>query len=295
MGDIKMGKVKGKLQGLKDKIECAEEREITAKAKHREMEDDYDKNENEADSFRRRITLVRDELAKVLEHVKEKEERLAEVQALSLEHESACKQLEGDDRESDERLMQLEQDVSEATQVAKESDERLQETKQKLKVTLTEVEKARERVEKLESRGTDLEEAITSNSTRLREMETEDAQYAENETEKNEMLEFLQEQLKEAVARLEEATRKVQPQEGVIDELTQEHDMVKQKIAHIRQEMLDMEEMVDESIDDVEVHEPKKVTDRYQAAQAEPEPEPAEPEPAEREPEDRSASEGEED
>ena len=295
MADMKMGKVKGKLQGLKDKIECAEEREITAKAKHREVEDDYDKNENEAESFRRRTTLVRDELGKVQEHVKEKEERLAEVQALSLEHESACKQLEGDDRESDERLMQLELEVTEATQIAKESDERLQETKQKLKVTLAEVEKARERVEKLESRGTDLEAAITSNSSRLREMETEDAQYAENETEKNEMLEFLQEQLKEAVARLEEATRKVQPQEGVIDELTQEHDMVKQKIAHIRQEMLDMEEMVDESIDDVEVHEPKKVTDRYQAAQTEPEPEPAEPEPADPEPEDRYASEGEED
>jgi len=93
MADIKMGKVKGKLQGLKDKIESAEEREITAKAKHREMEEDCDKNENEADSFRRRITLVRDELAKCDEHVKEKEERLAEVQALSMEHECACKQL----------------------------------------------------------------------------------------------------------------------------------------------------------------------------------------------------------
>lgn len=295
MADIKMGKVKGKLQGLKDKIESAEEREHTAKAKHREMEEDCDKNENEADSFRRRITLVRDELAKCQEHVKEKEEKLAETLALSQEHECACKQLEGNDRESDERLVQLELEVSEATQTAKESDERLQETKQKLKVTLAEVEKARERVEKLESRATELEETISANSTKLREMETEDAQYAENETEKNEMLEFLQEQLKEAVARLEEAARKVQPQEGVIDDLTQEHDMIKEKIANIRQEMKDMEDMVDQSIDDdVDVQEPKKVTDRYQAAQEEPDPEPADPEP-EPEPEDRSDSDRDED
>lgn len=296
MADIKMGKVKGKLQGLKDKIESAEEREIAAKAKHHEMEEECDKIENEAESFKRRITLVRDDLIKCQEHVKEKEEKLAEVQALSMEHESACKQLEGDDRESDERLMQLELDVSEATQIAKESDERLQETKQKLKVTLAEVEKARERVEKLESKAAELEKTISANSTKLREMETEDAQYAENETEKNEMLEFLQEQLKEAVARLEEAARKVQPQEGVIDDLTQELDMIKEKIANIRQEMLDMEEMVEKSIDDVEVHEPKKVTDRYQAYQEEREPEPADPEPEPKaEPEDRSASEEEED
>lgn len=296
MADIKMSKVKGKLQGLKDKIENAEEREITAKAKFRELQEEVGKNENEADSFNRRITLVQDELKKVQEHLQEKEARLAEVQGLSVEHESACKQLEGDDRESDERLMQLELDVSEATQIAKESDERLQETKQKLKVTLAEVEKARERVAKLEARASELEETITTNSTTLREMETEDAQYAESETEKNEMLEFLQEQLKEAVARLEEASRKVQPQEGVIDDLTQEHDMIKQKIAHIRQEMLDVEEMVDQSIDDVDFHEPKKVTDRYQAAQTEPEPaepETADPEP--KEPEDRSASEDEDD
>ena len=49
-----------------------------------------------------------------------------------------------------------------------------------------------------------------------------------------EKLQFLEVQLKEAEARAEEAERKVQPLEAVIDDLTQEHDnfAVKTKCIH---------------------------------------------------------------
>ena len=87
---------------------------------------------------------------------------------------------------------------------------------------------------------------------------------AEREQELNEKLEFLQEQLKEAVARAEEAERKVQPQETIIDDLTQEHDSYAEKIRLIKQELKDMEDEVERSMDDVEAVEQKKVTDRYQ-------------------------------
>ena len=87
---------------------------------------------------------------------------------------------------------------------------------------------------------------------------------AEREQELHEKLEFLQEQLKEAVARAEEAERKVQPQETIIDDLTQEHDSYAEKIRLIKQELKDMEDEVERSMDDVEAVEQKKVTDRYQ-------------------------------
>ena len=59
-----------------------------------------------------------------------------------------------------------------------------------------------------------------------------------------EKLQFLEVQLKEAGARAEEAERKVQPQEAVIDDLTQEHDNFAVKIKCIHQEMKDMQDLV---------------------------------------------------
>ena len=66
------------------------------------------------------------------------------------------------------------------------------------------------------------------------------------------------------MARAEEAERKVQPQESIIDDLTQEHDSYAEKIRLIKQELKDMEDEVERSMDDVEAVEQKKVTDRYQ-------------------------------
>lgn len=277
MADIKLSKVKGKLQGLKDKIEKAEDHYNECNAELREIEEACDKNEGEAESFKRRIRLVQDELTKTTEVLCEKQARLAEIQAISSEHEVACKELEGIDRESDEKLTDMEEKVLAAMQLAKESDTRLQEAKQKYRVTVAEVDKTKERAETLEGKCQELESSISDNSCKLRDMEGRDAESAEKEQELLEKLEFLEGQLKEAVARAEEAERKVQPQEGIIDDLTQEHDSYADKIKDIEQEMKKMEDMVEASIDDVDVQEPRKVTDRYQV-QEEGDTEPTDPE-----------------
>lgn len=265
---------------MKDKIEKAEDRCNDCKNELREVEEACDKNEGEADSFKRRIRLVQDELSKTTETLEEKQARLAEIQAISCEHEVACKELEGIDRESDEKLTDMEERVLAAMQLAKESDARLQEAKQKYRVTVGEVEKTKERAEYLEGKCQELEDGISSTSTTLRDMEGRDAESAEKEQELLEKLEFLEGQLKEAIARAEEAERKVQPQETIIDDLTQEHDSYADKIKDIEQEMKKMEDMVEASIDDVDVQEPRKVTDRYQVQEEhEPGEEPTNPEP----------------
>ncbi|WP_459806208.1 hypothetical protein, partial [Herbidospora sp. RD11066] len=66
--------------------------------------------------------------------------------------------------------------------------------------------------------------------------------------------------------------------------------MFAEKIQCIRQEMREMEQMVEDSMDDVEAVEHKKVTDRYRevtqeehADEPKPEPDPDEPEPEDEE------------
>ncbi|XP_015748610.1 PREDICTED: golgin subfamily A member 6-like protein 22 [Acropora digitifera] len=279
MTDLRMNKVKGKLQGIKDKIEKAEDREASANEQLREVTEEANKNEGEADSFRRRIVLVKDELAKISETLEEKTTRVNEVKRVAVEHENACKELEVIDRDSDERITALEETLQESIGTAKESEERLVEAKQKLKVILTEVEKARERAEILEGKANDLEDSISDIGNRLRQKESEDTASAENEMDLNDKLMFVKTQLDDAIARAEEAERKLQPQEIIIDDLTQERDALESKINLIKQEFQKMQEMVDESMDDVESIEPKSVADRYREiadedAEAEPGPSP---------------------
>lgn len=279
MTDLRMNKVKGKLQGIKDKIEKAEDREASANEQLREVTEEANKNEGEADSFRRRIVLVKDELAKISETLEEKTTRVNEVKRVAVEHENACKELEVIDRDSDERITALEETLQESIGTAKESEERLVEAKQKLKVILTEVEKARERAEILEGKANDLEDSISDIGNRLRQKESEDTVSAENEMDLNDKLMFVKTQLDDAIARAEEAERKLQPQEIIIDDLTQERDALESKINLIKQEFQKMQDMVDESMDDVESIEPKSVADRYREiadedAEAEPGPSP---------------------
>lgn len=115
-----LAKVKAKLSAIKEKIDQTEDRELDAKEKVREAEERYEKAVGENDSFRRRIQLVQDDLKKAKLALEMKTMELEEMEERSKTEEEQCKSLEVSDRESDDKLHEMEDLLEEA--IARKKD-----------------------------------------------------------------------------------------------------------------------------------------------------------------------------
>lgn len=109
-----LAKVKAKLNAIKEKIDQTEDRELDAKEKLREAEERLEKALGEVDSFKRRIQLVQIEDKKVKAALEVKVAELQGMERRSKSEEEQCKTLEVTDRESDEKMHEMEDMVEES-------------------------------------------------------------------------------------------------------------------------------------------------------------------------------------
>lgn len=293
MSSDHLNKVKARLCAIKNQIDDAEDREQQAREKLQDAIAQEDKADSDVQSYQRRIQLVREELQRTQETLVEKERRLDHMLQRKEDEEMACKELEGVDQETDEKLVELEDAVMDGLKIAAEEEHKLVECNQKFRVTEDELLKATTRGERFEERVEYLENSINQTGESLLATDERYGAVTEREIEAEEKIEFLQQQLKELVTRYEEEERKVQPIERVIDGIMEDMARYKGKSQEIRDEMDAMGDMVDDIAGFDDVQKPASAMEKFQELQKqsdepEPEPEPkpeAEPEP-EPEPED---------
>ncbi|KXJ14052.1 tropomyosin-1 [Exaiptasia diaphana] len=241
-----LAKVKAKLNAIKEKIDQTEDRELEAKEKLREAEERLEKALGEVDSFKRRIQLVQIEDKKVRAALEVKVQELDGMERRSKSEEEQCKSLEITDRESDEKMHEMEDLVEETDIRDKDVQTKVAEVELKFKVTQNELEKALQRAEKFENISSMMEDQLTGNVETMASLEEKDAEACEREIEGEEKVAFMQDELKAMVYRYEEAERKAPPLENLIFAMMEDMDNLKIKRKEVEDEMKAMGDLVEE-------------------------------------------------
>lgn len=267
-----LDKVRDTLVKLKESIDNAEEREIEAVQEKREADSRLEKAEEETESYRRRIKLLKADLEKTKKTLADKQERLAHVEGRSMDDDEKRREYEGLEIERDDQLAIVEEEVQNAKREASESAHILMESTRKLQVLETDLEKVHQRLDAADSKEKAFIELIEQNGEELRNLEDRDNDAAERELEAEEKLRFLADQLKEAVIRAENAERDVVRNENIVVSIRNDLNGVKDSHAKIGYEIDKIDDLVNalnNGDEDAFKPEPEQ--------EPEPEPEPEEP------------------
>lgn len=267
-----LDKVRDTLVKLKESIDNAEEREIEAVQEKREADSRLEKAEEETESYRRRIKLLKADLEKTKKTLADKQERLAHVEGRSMDDDEKRREYEGLEIERDDQLAIVEEEVQNAKREASESAHILMESTRKLQVLETDLEKVHQRLDAADSKEKAFIELIEQNGEELRNLEDRDNDAAERELEAEEKLRFLADQLKEAVIRAENAERDVVRNENIVVSIRNDLNGVKDSHAKIGNEIDKIDDLVNalnNGDEDAFKPEPEQ--------EPEPEPEPEEP------------------
>lgn len=224
-----LDKVKDTLVKLKESIDVAEEREIEAHQQRQEADSRLEKAEEESESYRRRLKLLQADLVKTKKTLEEKQSRLAQVEGRSLDDDEKRREFEGVEVERDDQLIAIEEEALTAKQEAAESTHILMETQRKLQVVEGDMEKVHQRFDAADAKEKACIDTIESNCEEMRTLEDRDNDAAEREIEAEEKLRFLEDQLKEAVVRAENAERDVVRNENIVASIRNDLNAVKMK------------------------------------------------------------------
>lgn len=211
-----LDKVKETLVRLKESIDTAEEREIEANQLKQEADSRLEKAEEESESYRRRYKLLQADLVKTKKALEEKQKRLDHVEGRSLDDDEKRREFEGVEVERDDQLIAIEEEALAAKQEAAESTHILMETQRKLQVVEGDMDKVHQRLDAADAKEKACIDTIERNSDEMRSLEDRDNDAAEREIEAEEKLRFLEDQLKEAVVRAENAERDVVRNENIV-------------------------------------------------------------------------------
>ena len=258
-------KVRDTFVKLKEDIDAAEDRFYESKNAKLESDNRLEKAEEEQESYRRRIKLLEVELEKTRKTLGEKEDRLAHLEGRTEDDDEKRREFEGIEIERDDQLIAVEEEALSAKQQAHEASHILMETQRKLLVVEGDFDKACQRCEAAVNKEQSYLDLIERNGEELRTLEDRDNEAAEREFDAEEKLRFLEEQLKEEVARAEGAERNVVRNENIVASVRNDLHGCKDKRATVDKEIDRIEELVAglgnsfEPIDDVQ--EPEKEED----------------------------------
>lgn len=244
-----MDKVREKMQALKDKIEEAEERELMAKAEMKDAEARAYQHESDLDSMQNRMALIEKDLAKTTKQLDEKREKLEQLENKQEEDSEVVRKLEGVELDGDERLIELEEMLKEATAQADQFDHRNIEIIQKLQQTESELAKQRARADAAEALLEKLQTSVDEAGDNLKNLEMKDSNASQWEAETEEKIQFLEEQLKEILAQAEDTERRCAPLERTLDEHSVQIEEFRRKKEEVEKEMEEMAELVEMSIE----------------------------------------------
>lgn len=217
-----LASIKEKMQKVKDAIDDAEEREAEAKGLLREAEVREEAQLNEAESMRRRLILLGEELQKTEDRLAEAEEKLYNEKHKTETHEEVRKGLEDYEMEGDEKIQEIEQSLKDQESKAKESTDRLVEAQRREVVLNLDLERAIAKGDVLEERIEKLTETLEKGAEQVKSLEENEEEKFEREEENEEKVKFLEEQVKQLEQRYDIAERETQKLERLGDQLQTE-------------------------------------------------------------------------
>ena len=243
---MSLTKLKEKMTKLKDDTEIAEEREADAKSMLKDTNEKVERDQNEAEGLKRRITLLKADLAKTTERLEEAEGKLGEITQKGENEEMVRKELEEVEVEGDEKISMLEESCVEAAKEREEKVHLLNEASRRMVVIKRDLQTAKEKEEKYLDTYEKLKDTLRNFTEQTKELEELDEEASEKEKLSEEKMRFLKEQVKEANGRAEVAEREVCKLERLKEETTSEIKNWGGKIKEIIQEMDDITCLDDE-------------------------------------------------
>lgn len=214
--------IKERLAKLKDAIEASEERESEAKNLLKDAEAREEANLNEAESMRRRITLLEQELGKTEARLEEAEDRLDSERTKTSTHEEVRRGLEDYELEGDEKIQDLECKLKDEENKEKECSDRLTEAQRREVVLQIDLNKAIKKGDSFEDRIEELTEQLEKGAEQVKLLEENEEEKFEREEENEEKVKFLEEQVKQFVQRYDTAEREIQKLERIMDQIQTE-------------------------------------------------------------------------
>lgn len=243
---MSLTKLKEKMTKLKDDTEIAEEREADAKSMLKDTNEKVERDLNEAEGLKRRITLLKADLAKTTERLEEAEGKLGEITQKGENEEMVRKELEEVEVEGDEKISMLEESCVEAAKEREEKVHLLNEASRRMVVIKRDLQTAKEKEEKYLDTYEKLKDTLRNFTEQTKELEELDEEASEKEQLSKEKMGFLKEQVQEANGRAEVAEREVCKLERLKEETTSEIKNWGGKIKEIIQEMDDITCLDDE-------------------------------------------------
>ena len=243
---MSLTKLKEKMTKLKDDTEQAEEREADAKSLLKDTNEKVERDKTEAEGLKRRITLLKADLAKTTERLEEAEGKLGEITQKGENEEMVRKELEEVEVEGDEKISMLEESCVEAAKEREEKVHLLNEATRRMVVIKRDLQTAKEKEEKYLDTYEKLKDTLRNFTEQTKELEELDEEASEKEQLSEEKMGFLKEQVKEANGRAEVAEREVCKLERLKEETTSEIKNWGGKIKEIVQEMDDITCLDDE-------------------------------------------------
>ena len=243
---MSLTKLKEKMTKLKDDTEQAEEREADAKSLLKDTNEKVERDKTEAEGLKRRITLLKADLAKTTERLEEAEGKLGEITQKGENEEMVRKELEEVEVEGDEKISMLEESCVEAAKEREEKVHLLNEASRRMVVIKRDLQTAKEKEEKYLDTYEKLKDTLRNFTEQTKELEELDEEASEKEQLSEEKMGFLKEQVKEANGRAEVAEREVCKLERLKEETTSEIKNWGGKIKEIVQEMDDITCLDDE-------------------------------------------------
>lgn len=241
-----MDKIKARINKLKQDIDVCEERESIAKGLLSEANARLDAAETEKNSFKRRLLIVKGEVAKTNERLYEKQNRLSGLESKTAEHEMAVKNLEDQEVEGDEMLGSLSDQLKRGQIEVETYDTQWREAKRKEAVLLNELDKAQSRFKESSARIEHFMKCIANTTDLIKDLEARESDQSERDTLNEEKSAFLTEQLKVAHLRVEAGERDGARLERIITKLKSDQKTWKLKTEDIYIQREELEEAAKE-------------------------------------------------
>lgn len=235
--------VKNKMIAIKAKTEEAAEREHDACSELKTKVQEIASKEDEAAGYHRRIQFLRKKLEDAQAETDEKESRLKELNDKADAEAVKGRELTYAEVETDEQLRELEHQVQEAQSAAETAHMRLNEAQRKLTVIENELSRSEIRKDTAVKRVEELEHMIRTAGENLRKLEQEDVLASERETDSQQKIQILEEELKVQIEKCEETERLESTKLRLIDELTTDIEFWNSKKLKLLNEIDAMESM----------------------------------------------------
>ena len=235
--------VKNKMVAIKAKTEEAIEREHDANSQLKTLKQDIASKEDEAAGYQRRIQFLRKKLEDANAETAEKEGKLQDLNDKAETEADKGRELTYAEVETDEHLRTIEVQVQDAQSAAENAQMRLNDAQRKLTVIENDLSRSEDRRDRALKRIPELEQMIRTAGENLRKLEQDDVLASERESDSEQKIKILEEELKALVEKCEETERLEATTLRRVEELSAEIENFHAKKQRLLDEFAAIEEL----------------------------------------------------